>query len=873
MLLLYEANFNDSNWGFIRKSDLRTPNVDVTQDGSSVTITGAAGSGYFWGGEIPNTPLKNNTYTVEYSISRSTNEGSGSAGIHVFNDSQNLNGNGAVSYGFHTFASRQMYVARYQIGSREHGPEGYRFVTCPEKDTVIEQDGRATQYFKYEVDGETGVISCYVRSGNVYKYVGSTPALEFGSENLSIILFTFGADVSVSLNDVKVYDGLLVRSGITPEEEGELLLEISDLTQPSIGAYGAIYTPGIDHQSIENMATYSYDAVEGATISTLNTSVVGTTLYGEYVANQALYGGYTNLTLNSRSKYTITYQNKLPVDAGTGLRISTNGSYVCSIGTEDHPDGKGTLSYGQLPNGYAAYAEYSDSMKQSNGIYTDNGYNQVAIEIDGYKITVYINGVKLLTGDAGRPLLDHAEYGYSSDVLSLAVQDVFADTTVPSTVKSAIKNIKVYSGLIMQGDDEDEDTWDSGISDYTINENSILEYKIVYHSKLSFAKEAAYEIRDIIQNITGANLEVVPDTAPESNYEILVGSTSRQASRDVISTYDRPNVYYTVKLAGDKLLIVSQGKMTADKATEVFEAYMNGLSGLEIGVGLNLTGDIIAEAYALSPANTDLKVMQSNIYFHSPEFVNGYSFQQRAELLADIYLATLTDIIAFNEFLNDIANRIAELIKDYYTIDKAPFENVYDYSDLEDPRIGSYHETPIAYRTGKYAVIDSGFRLYDGERVYYHYHTWGLFKELATGHVFLVSNNHYGDQEMPGGKFTFYAEQTMNRVNELLDKYGEVPVVLAGDWYFWKGTAPYDLVIQNNYLDATDNALIQHTSGYGTYHTVGIGETHGVNEDMIFYSPGSLTALTHRVYVNDYSIPSSDHYPVLVDLKFNGSSV
>ncbi|MHA6482802.1 RICIN domain-containing protein [Paenibacillus sp. strain BS8-2] len=871
--LLYQANFNDPNWGFISKADLRTPIVDISQDGSSATISGAAGSGYFWGGEIPNTPLKNNTYTVEFSITRSTDEASGSAGVHAFNDSQNLNGNGALSYGFSTFGSRQMYVARYQIGNQEQGPEGYRFVTYPEKDTDMDQDGRATQYFKYEVDGVTGVISCYIKSGGIYTFVGSTPVLEFGTENLSMILFTFGSDVFVRLHDVKVYEGLLVRGGITPVEDDEPLLSISDLTQPAIGEQGAVYTPGIDHQSSEDMATYSYDALEGATISTLNHSVVGETLYGLDVANQALYGGYTNLSLHSRSKYTITYQNKMPVDAGTGLRISTNGSYMSSAGFEDHPAGKGTLLYGQNPNGYASYVEYNDAMMEDGSIYVDDGYNHVALEIDGYQITVYINGIKLLNGDVGKPLQRHLESGYTSDVLALAIQDVFEDSTTPTTVKSAIKNIKVYAGLIMEGSEEVEDNWDSGISDYTINDNPITEYKIVYNSKLVFSKESANNVHDMILNKTGANLEVVPDTEPESSKEILVGSTSRQASIDVYTAYDRPNVYYTIKPASDKLLIVSQGKMSGDKAEDAFEAYLNGLSSLEIGTGLNLSGDCKTEAYAVSPVDTDIKVMQSNILFPSPEFVNGYSFQQRAELAADIYLATLPDIITFNEFLNDIAYRIVDLIEDYYTIDKAPFENVYDLSTLEDPRIGSYHESPIAYRTEKYEVIDSGFRLYGGELVYFHYHTWGLFRELATGHVFLVSNNHYGDQFMPGGKFTFFAEQTIDRVNELLVKYGDIPVILSGDWFFWKGHAPYNLVIQNGYLDATDNALVQHTPGYGTFHTAGIGETNRVNEDLVFYDPNSFTALTHRVYVNGSSIDASDHYPVVVDLAFNSNQV
>ena len=118
-----------------------------------------------------------------------------------------------------------------------------------------------------------------------------------------------------------------------------------------------------------------------------------------------------------------------------------------------------------------------------------------------------------------------------------------------------------------------------------------------------------------------------------------------------------------------------------------------------------------------------------------------------------------------------------------------------------------------------------------------------------------------------------YAEQTIGRTNDILATYGDIPVILCGDWYFWESQEPYQYIIQNGYADAADNAQIKNSVGIGTYHTIGVGETNRVIEDIIFYNADVLTALSHRVYINFNSIQSSDHYPVIVDFKFQAHQV
>lgn len=79
-------------------------------------------------------------------------------------------------------------------------------------------------------------------------------------------------------------------------------------------------------------------------------------------------------------------------------------------------------------------------MKRDGSIYIDDGYANVAIEIDGYAITTYINRGKFVTANVGHPLNAVYGYGYSSDVLSVVIHDFYLQTE-PRTVKSSITNI------------------------------------------------------------------------------------------------------------------------------------------------------------------------------------------------------------------------------------------------------------------------------------------------------------------------------------------------------------------------------------------------------------------------------------------------
>lgn len=112
----------------------------------------------------------------------------------------------------------------------------------------------------------------------------------------------------------------------------------------------------------------------------------------------------------------------------------------------------------------------------------------------------------------------------------------------------------------------------------------------------------------------------------------------------------------------------------------------------------------------------------------------------------------------------------------------------------------------------------------------------------------------------------------MKVINTVRSEYGNLPVAANGDWFFWQNTAPYNYLIESGFADASETALKRHSDSIGTYHTIGVGETQRVEEDICFINPEWFTALAHKNLVDFYTVNGSDHYPVLVDLQFKKSA-
>lgn len=424
------------------------------------------------------------------------------------------------------------------------------------------------------------------------------------------------------------------------------------------------------------------------------------------------------------------------------------------------------------------------------------------------------------------------------------------------------------------------------VKDYPVKQLSIAgtgidSYRIVYDSRLYYSRSCAINFRDLIRKTCGVVLAVVPDTEAATENEILVGETNREESKTAIAAFDRPNIYWSVKVSGKKIVLANQGARSGDAAVAGISAWLtkNETETCNLTASnFNLSGNIISGDKLMSrvvprEAETDVRTLQSNVLgFLSGDNDNGYTDQQRAELLMDTYLIYSPDIITLNEMNpgGSMTPILEGLLKPYYTIVDAEYLPLFAEPEKPSTLVSQRKcAMKVAYRKDAgLTLIDSGFS-YFSEMAYFHGCSWAVF-EMPNGNRFLAASCHLPENvDSAGNQTTEWAEETMQILDVARSRYGDLPMVLSGDWFFWSGKAPYTYMTENqHFLDVAQTAVAQYSSGVGTYHLIGNGSQSGAHEDITFVSDGWFTPLKHRIVVDIYTINASDHYPVLADLKF-----
>ncbi|MBR7098916.1 MAG: hypothetical protein IKC59_05825 [Clostridia bacterium] len=416
------------------------------------------------------------------------------------------------------------------------------------------------------------------------------------------------------------------------------------------------------------------------------------------------------------------------------------------------------------------------------------------------------------------------------------------------------------------------------VQNLTVAGNDISSYQIIYDADLHYSKACAQAVSDLIAETCGIRLEAKDDTAPETEHEILVGATNREESQGAIDAFELPNLYYSATVVGSKMVVANEGVRTGDAVIAAIKKHLSAIQ--------TESHDLTSENFKLSGnvkstdrrayervEGTDIRVMQSNVLGTIRDRENGYTDQQRLELLVDTYLFYMPDVITFNELHNNrdmLFRKMKAMLETYYTFVEA------EYLDLFPEITGSTAtcSTLIAYRNGAdLTVLDAGYS-YLSDAVNYHGAQWAVF-ETADGNRFLVTAVHLSQNtDKEGNEITAWAEDVMEIVNVAREDYGDLPVVMGGDWYFgkgWYGEA-YDYIIEQGFDDASEVATNKYSPAIGTSHTIGIGKQDGVEQDLIFINPQWFKALSHKIVVDFYTVNSSDHYPVFADLQFLKSS-
>ena len=448
--LLYRVDFRGTD-GIYAPESLNTDTAKQEQkvntasgDGGSLTLRG----NNFYGGPVRGLPLNwDTTYTITYDVTRTIKTGQG-LGID-FNNSETAPRCHNNFYG-------NVDLVRYMHGGNAADEGGYR--TYANLGFAIRNawdDGAGAgkaQSYKIVVDGPSRMFSFYVLLANGrYGLVESVVLEELRSDELHLIFRSFLQDNTagdvVLFSNVCVWKGFVDNIAVPETEKGSLLLALGDLSQPVQGAFGTTYTPDLDEQHAQRKTdmVYSYDAATNT-----NTVAVPAAPASGETNTTVLFGGTTNLRLGYGQQYTITYLSRFGegAEGGTGIRysatdyLSGQGVYLNHIGNICIAKGTSTGDTGCYP--YVEYPPTTDA----------EGWNAVAIEIDGYQVTVYVNGEQVIsysTLDLNYHAHSKLSTGFSTDRLTIAMQD-FVNGLTAGRVQSQYKDVNVYSGLVASYD-------------------------------------------------------------------------------------------------------------------------------------------------------------------------------------------------------------------------------------------------------------------------------------------------------------------------------------------------------------------------------------------------------------------------------------
>lgn len=527
--------------------------------------------------------------------------------------------------------------------------------------------------------------------------------------------------------------------------------------------------------------------------------------------------------------------------------------------------------------------------------------------LKGPKIVIGILSEDTISADIERPLRD-GEYMLKVTDGSLYIIGGTEASTVQAVnyfinvfIKNANTPIVFKSGVVYHKKAS------APVINMAISGNEIWKYSVIYDDTV-FGKACAERVRAIIASVSGYTLPMNTDAAPESTYEILVGKTNRAASYEVRSKYSRPNVYYDIKTVGKKLIVMGEGYVTLNKVAYEFEGYVSTMGGFGSTIdGSVKSGNVISlvdagagESMFARADETDLRVMHWNMaapYLQT----NGAIYtdnRARGEIMADSILQLYPDILTTNEFYashngdTTFYNAVMGELGEYYNVLESRYEQDKPIEGADAISGKTINSNIIYKKSAGMTVISSGWR-YASEKtatteenpdgwVYYHgYHT-AVFKTYY-GDRFIISVAHNADSRME----TKWVQEQLAAVEDARvasESADNISVILTGDMYTFvnhsadASGAGYHYLQSQGYLDAQISALVNANAPdgcidldnrkHGTFHDIGIKQVQRASEDFIWTKNG-LTALKFKVLTFKEVQDTSDHYPVVADLKFN----
>ncbi len=390
------------------------------------------------------------------------------------------------------------------------------------------------------------------------------------------------------------------------------------------------------------------------------------------------------------------------------------------------------------------------------------------------------------------------------------------------------------------------------------NLSELSAYKIVY-DKNGENKSYAESLANSFKRNLDIELEVVPETEPKTEREIIVGKISDKSRFD----YDFSSLSaleYSI-VTSEKSILIAASKETLNMAVKTF---VNTFIKSGHSISLNFKADWSVSYNTFVSTDTalaegaDTRIMSFNIL--SEEWSDTAVMEGRDIRVSAVLLNYRPDVAA----LQEVSNKWYSVLPNYIS-------EVYEFTRTKTPS-GSGTYTALVYNTETTKLIEEGIQIYQkGNSSRLRSIVWGIFESIATSERYIVFSTHWDASADSGSVRISQAEEMADFVNTMRSKYG-LDIFACGDYNAKESTTEYKTFMEKSgFADAKKHAQYI-KKACNTYHTLfkNLDTSSFESIDHItFHADTAHKVLFYNTLYHDYIIDASDHCPIYVDIKLS----
>ena len=483
-------------------------------------------------------------------------------------------------------------------------------------------------------------------------------------------------------------------------------------------------------------------------------------------------------------------------------------------------------------------------------------------ESDGVaEYEIYVGRVQRAEAELHYPALKADDYGYALEGKKLIILGHSAENAEQGVMKLKLEVLDKANGVLLKSGDKNVGGGSYEYANLTVNGVDISKYKIVFpFTGIKGESDAAKYIQAWISEKTGYVLPIVSDEEAASEYEIVIGESTRvsdgmRAERSD-SGYKSGKAY--IGVTGNSLWI------SGNSRTDFYMAFRKFISLVEKSNG-SLTFSL-EKSKAFEVNQFSLSVMDYNVY---------YDLNEAKRNPDDVIVSVKEknpDIFGLNEAGMDWINKFkadSEIVAEYACAEGKPVDNSKD---------ASYN--PIFYRKDMFELVEGGTKWLSDtpdrmskykDAKHYQTLTYVILKDKASGEELMYVNVHFdGSNDADAHSALKEVRKKQAEVlKSFVANYIELPIIIGGDFNEGQSSGVISGMSVNTRLkycsSIADKAINIGTTDINSDFTE---KTEGVVFDYLFVTSDCITVQKYEQWDNvvNGKYPS-DHLPVCAEIS------